>query len=306
MLGVQWIFLHIFPILKPLFFFLYLFTLLQFSQFFPLCHPPPKPTPNFHSQFPHCCPCLWVIHTCSFSNPFPFSLSTILTLPHPLSVVSLFPISTSLVLFCLLVYFVHHIPLISKIIWYLPLNYLLYFPFWGIPHCMGCLPPTKNIKWTRPSSPPFPLSVWHQLNGKVMGRIMQVYPVRAGNRSRKSMGTENWLGSVCQAWYLHSCLSPDEMPCCNSYKDAVGTDNSCGHSYLTPSPGFYIQMCLHVHLICVSTWMDRFCSITFDVIPTAQPSGIPGSCHFSTLTLINVVRSHNNLVNFTLAENRQN
>lgn len=29
--------------------------------------------------------------------------------------------------------------------------------------------------------------------------------------------------------------------------------------------------------------MDRFCSITFDMVPTAQPSGFPGSCHFSTL-----------------------
>ena len=31
-----------------------------------------QPTTCFHSQFPHCCPCLWVIHTCSLTSPFPF------------------------------------------------------------------------------------------------------------------------------------------------------------------------------------------------------------------------------------------
>ena len=37
---------------------------------FPLCPPPPVPLPA-PSQFPHCFICLWVIHTCALSSPFP-------------------------------------------------------------------------------------------------------------------------------------------------------------------------------------------------------------------------------------------
>ena len=48
-----------------------LFMLLQLSQFFPL-HLLRPIHPNIHSQSPHCCPCLWVIHTCSLSSPFLF------------------------------------------------------------------------------------------------------------------------------------------------------------------------------------------------------------------------------------------
>ena len=31
-----------------------------------------QPTPGFHSQSLHCCPCPWVICTCSLTSPFPF------------------------------------------------------------------------------------------------------------------------------------------------------------------------------------------------------------------------------------------
>ena len=75
-----------------------------------------QPSPSSHGQPPHCCPCPWVIHTCFLTDTFPsfhhysFPLS-------PLAVVSLFPVSMSLVIFCLLVNFFHQIPLISEIIW---------------------------------------------------------------------------------------------------------------------------------------------------------------------------------------------
>ena len=48
---------------------------------FPLCPPPPIPTPLPHSQFPHCCPCPWsFIHVLCHPLPFfpPLSPS-----PHP-------------------------------------------------------------------------------------------------------------------------------------------------------------------------------------------------------------------------------
>ena len=31
-----------------------------------------QPTPCSHSQFPHFCPCPWVMHTCALASPFPF------------------------------------------------------------------------------------------------------------------------------------------------------------------------------------------------------------------------------------------
>ena len=77
------------------------------------------PLPSFvqhishsHSPSPPYCSCPWVIHTCSLTNPYPFFP------PFPsLTAVSLFLVSMSLVLFCLCIYFVHYIPLLSEIIW---------------------------------------------------------------------------------------------------------------------------------------------------------------------------------------------
>ena len=89
------------------------------AQCFPLCPPLPSPPPTPNSHSPPCSPCPWVIHTCSLTSPFPFfpSLSPSLL---PSVTVSLFHVSVPLVLFYLLVYFVHQIPLIGEIIWYLP------------------------------------------------------------------------------------------------------------------------------------------------------------------------------------------
>ena len=85
--------------------FLFLFILLQLFQFTPLGPPLPSPPPA-PSQSPHHCPCPWVIHTCSLTNPFPFFLS-FLPPPFPMAAVRLFYVSMSLVLFCSLVYLVH-------------------------------------------------------------------------------------------------------------------------------------------------------------------------------------------------------
>ena len=67
---------------------------------FPPLPSPTLHTPCSHSQFPHCCPCPWVIHTCSLASPFPFSPPLSTTPPlWSLSVCSMFP--------CLWFYFVH-------------------------------------------------------------------------------------------------------------------------------------------------------------------------------------------------------
>ena len=81
--------------------------------------PSPTPAPNTLpslSQSPYCCWCPWVAHKCSSSNPF--------TIFHPVSTcfptaVSLFHVSKLLLLFCSLVYCIHQIPHINRIMWYL-------------------------------------------------------------------------------------------------------------------------------------------------------------------------------------------
>ena len=62
--------------------------------------------PHLHSQFPHSCPCPWVIHTCFCLVPFP-SFHHHPPSPSPLVTFSLIHVSLSVVLFCSLVYVVH-------------------------------------------------------------------------------------------------------------------------------------------------------------------------------------------------------
>ena len=90
-----------------------LFMLLQLLQFppFPL-YPAYLLLPQ---SIPKCCPYPWVIHICSLTSPFTFFY---LVSTSPLTAVSLLHVSMLLVLFCLLVYFAHQIPLKSEIIWY--------------------------------------------------------------------------------------------------------------------------------------------------------------------------------------------
>ena len=60
----------------------FIVILLQLSPFF--CLPPPGPPHRSHSHSPPCCPCPWVIHTCSLTSPFP-RISTFFwgkSLPH--------------------------------------------------------------------------------------------------------------------------------------------------------------------------------------------------------------------------------
>ena len=69
-----------------------------------------QPTFHSHSQSPSRCPCPWVIHTCSLTNPFPFFpplYSSPLPSPlWPLSVCSMFP--------CLWFYFAHKVILFIR------------------------------------------------------------------------------------------------------------------------------------------------------------------------------------------------
>ena len=92
--------------------------LLQLSQSFPLCSPlpipPPAPTVNSHTIV-HVCGSL--IHVlCLVPSPsfhhYPPPCS-------PLVTFSLFHVPMPVVLFCSLVYFVHYIPLLGEIIFYL-------------------------------------------------------------------------------------------------------------------------------------------------------------------------------------------
>ena len=97
---VFWFFFLIVPFI---FFYYYFVTVVPIFLPLPCCA---QPTPRSHSQSLHRCPCPWVIHTCFLTDTFPsfhhysFPLS-------PLAVVSLFPVSMSLVIFCLLVNFFH-------------------------------------------------------------------------------------------------------------------------------------------------------------------------------------------------------
>ena len=103
----------------------YYFSITVMSQFSPLCpplpSPPPTPTVNpqpvvhVHGSFMHV---PWLVPSPSFP---PYTPS-----PSPLVAVSLFFVSMPLVLFCRFVCFVHYVPIIGEIIWYLP------FPSWLI------------------------------------------------------------------------------------------------------------------------------------------------------------------------------
>ena len=91
-------------------------------QFVPLFLPSPpsiQPTPHFHSQSPRRCPYPSYMgpSCCSLTNRFTF-FQPVPTTPEPLTTASLFHVSMPLVLFCLLVYFVHQVPLISDITQY--------------------------------------------------------------------------------------------------------------------------------------------------------------------------------------------
>ena len=86
---------NIFPLVYTVLFFLSDLSNLNSYHFLNSClfhyscpnFPPPpfpssaQPTRPSHSQSPHCCPCPWVIHACSLTNPFHFFLP----FPYPVS-----------------------------------------------------------------------------------------------------------------------------------------------------------------------------------------------------------------------------
>ena len=82
-------------------FYRYSITVVPFFSPFPSST---HPNLHSHSEFPQCCPCPWVIHTCSLSSPFPLFPPLP---PSPLLTVSLFHVSMPTVLFCSLVYLVY-------------------------------------------------------------------------------------------------------------------------------------------------------------------------------------------------------
>ena len=78
----------------PLFFlslFFYCYSVKVAPIFLPLPSSA-QPIPHSHSQSPHCCPCLWVIHTSSLTSLFPF-FPPLSPPPSPLASVSLFHVS---------------------------------------------------------------------------------------------------------------------------------------------------------------------------------------------------------------------
>ena len=76
---VFWFLFFLNEVVNLIYFFRFFFFLFLLNHFY--CYsitvvpiPPPlpssaHPTPHSHRQFPHCCPCLWVIHTCSLYSP---------------------------------------------------------------------------------------------------------------------------------------------------------------------------------------------------------------------------------------------
>ena len=70
-------------------------------------------TPPPHSPSTHHCPCPWVTQTCFWIIPSPPLQH--FPPPSPLKADRRFPVSMALILFCLLLYFVHYIPLRREI-----------------------------------------------------------------------------------------------------------------------------------------------------------------------------------------------
>ena len=100
------------------FFKKFIVILLQLSAFSPHPSTPPQPIPPPSPHLyppPWFCPCVLYSSSCKPLSP--------LSPPHsPLAIVTLFLISMSLVLFCLLFSFVDYVPVKGEIIWYLSLT----------------------------------------------------------------------------------------------------------------------------------------------------------------------------------------
>ena len=74
--------------------YILLIMLLQWSQFFSFCPPPPR-TPYSLRQSPHHCSCPWVMHISSLASPFPVLYFTYLWLFYNYLFVLLNPLTSS-------------------------------------------------------------------------------------------------------------------------------------------------------------------------------------------------------------------
>ena len=98
-------------------FYFYCYSITIVCIFSPFLHPTPaNPTSLPHLYLPPWfCPCVLYCSSCKPLSP--------LSPPHsPLAIVTLFLISMSLVIFCMLFSFVDHVPIKGEIIWYLSLT----------------------------------------------------------------------------------------------------------------------------------------------------------------------------------------
>ena len=114
LLWVVWIFFLTFDVF-------FSFFLLLFKYSCPIFPPPLSPVPSTFTSTLNPTPfwlCPLVLYTCSLMT-LPILSPIISHLTTPLVTVSLFFISMSLVIFCLLVCVADYVPLIGEIIWYL-------------------------------------------------------------------------------------------------------------------------------------------------------------------------------------------
>ena len=71
--------------------FLFYYCSITVVPIFPHCSPLLCPPLHFHSQSPPCCPCPWVIYTCSLTRPFPLiAPSLLVTASGSVLLISLF------------------------------------------------------------------------------------------------------------------------------------------------------------------------------------------------------------------------
>ena len=107
---------------RDFFLIFYCYSVTIVCIFSPSLHPTPANPTSFPHLYPHpwFCPCVLYSSSCRPLSP--------LSPPHsPLAIVTLFLISMSLVIFCLLFSFVYYVPVKGEIIWYLSLTAWLIF-----------------------------------------------------------------------------------------------------------------------------------------------------------------------------------
>ena len=108
-------------IIKISFYFIFKNKLLWFNYNCLQFVPTPSPHPSQTHLPPLLPPFLFILSMCPLQQLLKTFLPTVLS-PSPLAIVTLFLISMSLVIFCLLFSFVDYVPVKGDIIWYLSLT----------------------------------------------------------------------------------------------------------------------------------------------------------------------------------------